>query len=106
MSKVLQITDEKNVQDFIKEYDDKCLIVQFHATWCQPCKKLGPVLIEKAKNANVDLVQLDVDENEENSEKYEVNSIPRVLFFKKGKLVYDHVGGEIGKLDEGFKLLK
>ena len=106
MSKVLQITDEKNVKDFIKEYDDKCLIVQFNATWCQPCKKLRPILIDKTKKENVDLVQLDVDENEENAERFEVNGIPRVLFFKKGELVYDHTGADVTKLDNGFNKLK
>ena len=106
MAKIVQITDEKNIKDYLNDFKDKSVVVQFHAQWCQPCKKLTPILLEKVKKANVDLIQLDVDENEENAEKFEVNGIPRVLFFKNGELVNDHTGADAQKLDEGFNKLK
>lgn len=106
MAKIVQITDEKNIKDYLNDFKDKSVVVQFHAKWCQPCKKLTPILLEKVKKANVDLIQLDVDENEENAEKFEVNGIPRVLFFKNGELVHDHTGADAQKLDEGFNKLK
>ena len=69
MAKIVQITDEKNIKDYLNDFKDKSVVVQFHAQWCQPCKKLTPILLEKVKKANVDLIQLDVDENEENAKR-------------------------------------
>ncbi len=69
------------------------VLVDFNATWCGPCKMLGPVLEEIAsENDKVKIVSVDVDENSELAETYEVSSIPCLVLFKDGKEISRSVG--------------
>lgn len=63
-------------------------ILDFHATWCGPCKMLSPVLdaIEK-ENTNINIKKLNVDENKELVTKYGVTSVPTVIFVKNDQEV-------------------
>lgn len=80
------------------------VIVDFHAEWCPPCKKLGPVLA-KATEAHPGVVYLgkvDVDQSPELSRENGVSSIPDVRIFKDGKEVDRFVGfpGEAAVLEK------
>ena len=74
------------------------VLIDFWAPWCAPCRMIAPVLdqlaIEYAGKAMV--AKLDVDTNIKTSTKFNVRSIPAILFFKDGKLV-DQVIGFVGK---------
>lgn len=69
-------------------------VVDFNATWCGPCKMLGPVL-EKVSETFADKAKfyaLDVDDNPEIAQKYRVASIPYVAVFKDGEKIAENVG--------------
>jgi putative thioredoxin len=66
----------------------------FWASWCPPCKLLSPVLSKIAKEyqGKFLLVKVNVDENPELAEKYQIFSIPSVKMFKNGKIVDEFLG--------------
>lgn len=74
-------------------------IVDFNATWCGPCKALKPIFNKAANDfeGKASFASIDVDENPTVSEKYKIQSIPLLLFFKDGKVVKNIVGLISGK---------
>ena len=70
------------------------VLVDFWAEWCTPCKILGPVIEEIAKEMGekVTVYKMDVDENGQTAMKYQVMSIPTVKLFKGGEIVENFVG--------------
>lgn len=68
-------------------------LVDFWAKWCGPCKMLAPVLegVEKELE-QVKFVKVDVDENGDLADKYQISTIPTLLIFKDGKVVDTLVG--------------
>ena len=79
-------TDEDFEQEVLKS--DKPVLVDFFAEWCGPCKMLAPVIEELAKEygSKWKIGKLDVDTAYKTAEKYGVQSIPTLLFFKDGKV--------------------
>lgn len=72
----------------------KLVIVDFFATWCGPCKMMGPIL-EQVKDEvkdDVEIYKLDVDSCEKTASEFGIMSIPSIIFFKNGKQVAEHVG--------------
>ena len=70
------------------------VLVDFWATWCGPCRMVGPVVSEIAEEyeGKVKVGKIDVDEEGELAEKYGVQSIPTLIFFKNGEEVSRQVG--------------
>ena len=64
------------------------VVIDFYATWCGPCKKLGP-LFSKLSNEylTVSFLKVDSDEAEDLCKHYEVSALPTVLFIKNGEVV-------------------
>ena len=70
------------------------MMVGFWAEWCGPCKMLGPVIEQLAKDydGKVTVGKVNVDDEPELSQKYGIMSIPTVMFFKDGKLIDQKIG--------------
>jgi thioredoxin 1 len=73
-------------------------IVDFWAAWCGPCRMVGPIIEQIAGEyaGKLKVAKLDVDSNQQVSTRYNIRSIPSILFFKDGQLV-DTVVGAVPK---------
>ncbi|WP_458861736.1 thioredoxin [Acidaminobacterium chupaoyuni] len=90
--------------DAVVSQPGKKVLVDFFATWCNPCKMLAPMLEEIADNLpeNAEIVKLDIDENMDAAKRFRVMSIPTLILFENGEAVKRMVGvqpqDEIAKL--------
>ncbi len=87
-------TTETFMADVIEASNAGPVVVDFWATWCGPCKQLGPALekaVREAKGA-VRLVKIDIDRNQELAAQMRIQSIPAVYAFHKGQPVDGFVG--------------
>ncbi len=69
-------------------------LVDFYATWCGPCQRMHPIL-EEVKNRIGDkarIIKIDVDQNEALAAEYQVQTIPTLILFKDGNLLWRKVG--------------
>ncbi len=73
---------------------DKLVLIDFFATWCGPCKMLSPIISEIANeySNNIKVCKVNVDENQDLALKYNVMSIPTLIFFKNGEIIKSSVG--------------
>ena len=73
---------------------DTLVLVDFWAEWCGPCKQIGPILeeISNEKEDKLKILKLNIDENPQTPQKYDVRGIPTLMLFKKGKLIDTKVG--------------
>ena len=75
-------------------HSDKPVLVDFHATWCGPCKQLSPV-IEKVAGTLKDklkVVKVDVDKNQSAAQAYKIQGVPTMILFKKGQIIWRSSG--------------
>ena len=90
----VEINDANFEQEVIKS--DVPTLVDFWAAWCGPCRMLGPVIDKLSEDAEYKdkfkFCKINVDENPQMAQKYQVMSIPLVLFFKGGEQVDQSLG--------------
>ena len=88
---VLHITKENFESEVLKS--EKPVLLDFFATWCGPCRMVGPIIEEIAEeNESFKVAKLDVDELPEIAKEYRVVSIPTLMVFKAGKVVNQALG--------------
>ncbi|MEO8294767.1 MAG: thioredoxin [Gemmatimonadota bacterium] len=95
-SLTMQVTDSTFAADV--EQAQGLVLVDFWATWCGPCQIVAPVLEQLATEytGKIKVAKVDVDANQQTSMKFNIRSIPAILFFKGGKHV-DTVIGAVPK---------
>lgn len=73
---------------------NKPVLVDFFATWCGPCRVMSPILedLKKKVEDKAIVVKVDVDEEEDLSLKYNVQSVPTLMIFKNGELLWRESG--------------
>ena len=83
-------------QNFKEEVIDskETVLVDFFATWCGPCMMLAPILKEIAEQyeGKVKVGKVNVDEQNELAEEYQISSIPTIILFEQGKVVNKVIG--------------
>lgn len=86
------VTDANFVREV--EQHEGVTMVDFWAAWCGPCHMVAPIVEEIADeyDGRVRVTKLDVDTNQDTAARFDVRSIPSILFFKNGQLVDTVVG--------------
>ena len=96
-----EIETPEEFDEVLNGYPGKLVVVDFHASWCGPCKMIGPQFA-KMENDFPDAVfiKVDVDELEEVAEQYEVEAMPTFLMFRDSEKVGNMTGASADKLRE------
>lgn len=89
---IVYVTDDSFDNEVLKAQGP--VLVDYWAEWCGPCKMIGPVLEEIAKDysGRVKIAKLNIDENPATAPKYGVRGIPTLMLFKDGKVEATKVG--------------
>lgn len=89
------IVNDASFQEVIKS-GDKPVLVDAWAPWCGPCRLVGPIMEQLAREANgrYRIAKLNVDENPNTAAQFQIQSIPTMLIFKNGQLVDRLVGAQ------------
>ncbi|MDX2073192.1 MAG: thioredoxin TrxA [Alphaproteobacteria bacterium] len=88
----LQVDDNEFEAKVLKS--DTLVLVDFWAEWCGPCRQIGPVLeeIAKEKEGKLIVAKVNIDKNPGTPQKYGVRGIPTLILFKGGQAVSTKVG--------------
>ncbi len=70
------------------------VLVDFHATWCGPCKQLSPIIEEIAIDlkGKIKVIKIDIDKNQKAAEVYQIKGVPTMILFHKGKILWKQSG--------------
>ena len=80
-------------EEFNNLVSEGMVLVDFYATWCGPCKMLGPVLEDLASDRDeLKVVKIDIDQNNDLAKSYGVMSVPTLILFKNGNMLDKQVG--------------
>jgi len=78
-----RVATEDSFATEVLKFDGE-ILVDFSATWCEPCRMLAPVLEEAAAQLQLPLVRVDTDANPEVTAAAEIESVPTVVVYRRG----------------------
>lgn len=85
-----EITSD-NFENYLKEHD--ILILDFWASWCAPCKNFFPVFAKVASlYPEITFAKVDIEKEQELAQVFEIRSVPHLMVFKKGIVIYSESG--------------
>lgn len=88
---IVNVTKDNFEEEVIKSKIP--VVIDFNADWCGPCKMLRPLLDQIAsENDKVKIVSINIDDNDELADEYQVSSIPCLVLIKDGKEIKRNVG--------------
>lgn len=88
---VLSVNKNSFVQEVINS--DKTVLVDFWASWCGPCRMLSPIVDEiAAEHPEIKVCKVNVDDEPELAQSFQIMSIPSLIVFKNGKPVANSIG--------------
>lgn len=95
MSEMLEAVTDDTFESKVLE-SKVPILVDYWAEWCPPCEKILPILESVAREfeGKVKVFKLNISQNTNIPQKYNVRGIPTLMIFKEGKSVATHVGGE------------
>lgn len=69
---------------------DQLVLVDFFATWCQPCKMMHPVLkqVKDVLGDRLRIIKIDVDTHQRLSQQYQIQSVPTLMLFRRGEALW------------------
>ena len=73
---------------------DKLVLVDFFATWCQPCKMMHPILeqLKEALGDSIRIIKIDVDKQSVPAGQYKIQSVPTLMLFRYGQSLWRQSG--------------
>jgi len=96
---VTHIKDKDDLNQKLTDSGDQLVIIDFYATWCGPCRMIGPKLEElAAENTTIHILKVDVDECEELAMEYNISSMPTFVFIKNKNVILTFSGANYDKL--------
>lgn len=101
MPDVLQVTDENFDETIVNS--DVPAMVDFWAEWCGPCKMVGPVVEELAREyqGKIKIAKMNVDENRQTPARFGIRNIPTLILFKGGEVTQTIIGAHPKKYIDG-----
>lgn len=73
---------------------DRLILVDFFATWCQPCKMMHPVLeqVKATLGERIRIIKVDVDKYTDTAARFQVQSVPTLMLFRRGEMLWRSSG--------------
>lgn len=74
--------------------EDRLVLVDFFATWCQPCKMMHPVLeqVKAVLGDKIRILKVDVDKHGQTAAQYGIQSVPTLMLFRNGQILWRQSG--------------